>query len=387
MDANYSNDCINELRRVDIPPEKVYMGFGFYGRSFQLSDASCSTPGCRFRGGAEPGPCSDTSGILMYYEIMALLEQNPDLKPVYDKEAGVKYLVYNKDQWVSYDDEETFKQKVDWANKLGLGGSLIWASDAGKSTEHIAYAIAYTLQTTISTVLIPAWLERPSNIRMCRKKTRDFHLFPRPSLRTSSAKTGKAVGKPTNALRTAVIMITTIFPPTLAKVARSNQDGRKNAVEKANLVPSVARDKQTRVAVAGEEVQVVPSIAMGSVIQARSWSCNHHGVAFPERKTQTQNNVAGVLRHTAVTHPIGQKSPTSAAGPKGKCSVHPTHAFNTLTNENRGFHGRKGEKRPGCSSDETEVATLGSSEAPSKYCCKKPAPFVDCKWKGSRKHS
>lgn len=122
------------FRRVNIPPEKVYMGFGFYGRSFQLTDPNCSTPGCRFSGGANPGPCSDTSGILMYYEIMALLKENPNLKPVYDKEAGVKYLVFNNDQWVSYDDAETFKQKVEWANKIGLGGSLIWASDAGRYT-------------------------------------------------------------------------------------------------------------------------------------------------------------------------------------------------------------------------------------------------------------
>lgn len=40
------------------------MGFGFYGRSFQLSDPSCSNPGCQFSGGAAPGPCSDASGVL-----------------------------------------------------------------------------------------------------------------------------------------------------------------------------------------------------------------------------------------------------------------------------------------------------------------------------------
>lgn len=68
----------------------------------------------------------------MYYEIMALLKQHPELKPVHDKKAAVKYMVYNKDQWVSFDDADTFKQKVEWANKIGLGGSLIWASDTGK---------------------------------------------------------------------------------------------------------------------------------------------------------------------------------------------------------------------------------------------------------------
>ncbi|KAF2824330.1 glycoside hydrolase [Ophiobolus disseminans] len=124
--------------RVNIPPEKVFMGFGFYGRSFQLQDASCNTPGCRFKGGAAAGPCSDTSGILMYYEIMNLLKQNPSLKPIHDKDASVKYLVYNNDQWLSYDDAQTMKQKREWANKIGLGGSLIWASDADddKYTAH-----------------------------------------------------------------------------------------------------------------------------------------------------------------------------------------------------------------------------------------------------------
>jgi len=57
------------LWRVGIKPEQVVMGFGFYGRSFELADPSCFTPGCQFSGGARAGPCSTTSGILMYYEI------------------------------------------------------------------------------------------------------------------------------------------------------------------------------------------------------------------------------------------------------------------------------------------------------------------------------
>jgi chitinase len=41
----------------------------------------------------------------------------------------VKYITWNRDQWVSYDGQETFKQKIDFANKLGLGRLLIWAID------------------------------------------------------------------------------------------------------------------------------------------------------------------------------------------------------------------------------------------------------------------
>jgi chitinase len=117
------------LWRVGVKPEQVALGYGFYGRSFELSNPGCSTPGCAFKGGAREGPCSKTSGILMHYEIDAILKQVPNLKPVWDKKAAVKYLVFDKNQWVSYDDEDTFGQKIEWANSVGFGGALIWASD------------------------------------------------------------------------------------------------------------------------------------------------------------------------------------------------------------------------------------------------------------------
>ncbi|RYN32093.1 hypothetical protein AA0112_g6268 [Alternaria arborescens] len=114
--------------RNDIKPEKLNLGLGFYGRSFQLSDPSCYRPGCNFKGGASPGPCSDNSGTLTYKEIQQVIKQHK-ISPYYDKEAQVKYITWNQDQWVSYDDKDTFKAKIDFANKLGLGGLLIWAID------------------------------------------------------------------------------------------------------------------------------------------------------------------------------------------------------------------------------------------------------------------
>lgn len=123
--------------RVNVPPEKIVMGFGFYGRSFTLADPSCTKPGCPFKGASTPGPCTDTGGILAYYEIMAALNGNTGsskrstITPVHDKKDAVNYFTYDNNQWVSYDDATTFGQKVDWANTVGLGGSMIWASDLG----------------------------------------------------------------------------------------------------------------------------------------------------------------------------------------------------------------------------------------------------------------
>ncbi|PYH52732.1 glycoside hydrolase family 18 protein [Aspergillus niger CBS 101883] len=104
--------------RVNIPPEKIVMGFGFYGRSFTLAYKFCTNPGCLSKGASSPGPYSDTGSIT--------------ITPVYDRAAAVKYYTFDNDQWFSYDDGSTFAQKIAWANEVGLGGAMIWASDLGK---------------------------------------------------------------------------------------------------------------------------------------------------------------------------------------------------------------------------------------------------------------
>ncbi|WDK22883.1 hypothetical protein CGRA01v4_14174 [Colletotrichum graminicola] len=122
-------DFINVMSYENgVPANKLNTGLGFYGRAFQLADPSCNKPGCLFKGGATKGACSGESGILSYREIQEVIKVNK-IKPVHDKEAGVKYITWNTDQWVSFDDKETFKQKKDLAAKLGLGGYLMWAID------------------------------------------------------------------------------------------------------------------------------------------------------------------------------------------------------------------------------------------------------------------
>ncbi|KAM5502550.1 putative chitinase [Microsporum canis] len=40
--------------------------------------------------------------------------------------AGVNWITWDKTQWVSYDNEITFAQKINYANSLCLGGTMIW---------------------------------------------------------------------------------------------------------------------------------------------------------------------------------------------------------------------------------------------------------------------
>ncbi|CAK7207307.1 hypothetical protein SEUCBS139899_010117 [Sporothrix eucalyptigena] len=129
--------ALDLLWRAGVDPSKVVMGQGWYGRSFTLASSGCTTPNgvCKFTDGAKPGPCSNASGILDYQEIADIILKN-DLKPVHDETAAVKWISWDSNQWVSYDDADTFKQKRDFANKRCLGGLMVWAIDQVDQTAH-----------------------------------------------------------------------------------------------------------------------------------------------------------------------------------------------------------------------------------------------------------
>ena len=124
------------LWRSGVDPAKVVMGQGWYGRSFTLKDPSCNKPNgvCEFTGGAKAGPCSNAAGILDLEEIDDIIGKN-NLKPVHDETAAVKWITWDSDQWVSYDDSDTFKQKKDFANSRCLGGLMVWAMDQVDQTK------------------------------------------------------------------------------------------------------------------------------------------------------------------------------------------------------------------------------------------------------------
>ncbi|EFR05219.1 bacteriodes thetaiotaomicron symbiotic chitinase [Nannizzia gypsea CBS 118893] len=62
-------------------------------------------------------------------KILAELSKSPEL--VYNDEAGVNWITWDSDQWVSFDDGRTLKQKASFANNLCLGGTFAWALDLG----------------------------------------------------------------------------------------------------------------------------------------------------------------------------------------------------------------------------------------------------------------
>lgn len=66
-------------------------------------------------------------------EIIDIISKN-NLNPTWDKSAAVKWITWGGNQWVSYDDDDTFQQKRDFANSRCLGGLMVSKSPTAHST-------------------------------------------------------------------------------------------------------------------------------------------------------------------------------------------------------------------------------------------------------------
>ncbi|EHK21978.1 glycoside hydrolase family 18 protein [Trichoderma virens Gv29-8] len=132
-------DALDLLWRNNIPYDKVNMGLAFYGRGFTAADPKCLTPGCRYASGSEPWMCSHEVGIVFNSEISDIM-QSQNATPVLYKDAAVKVLTYNTNQWVAFDDEETLGLKLNFAKSKCLGGVMVWA--VSHETENATYSTA-----------------------------------------------------------------------------------------------------------------------------------------------------------------------------------------------------------------------------------------------------
>ncbi|PWY73016.1 glycoside hydrolase [Aspergillus heteromorphus CBS 117.55] len=141
--------ALDLLWGVDIKPSKINLGLAFYGRSYTISSASCSEPGCSYVSAADAGTCSDSAGILFNSEIEDIIAEY-DLTPTLYEDAAVKTITWDSDQWVSFDDEETWKLKAEYAKSVCLGGVMVWSIDEDDSNHTFSVGLAAALGNKIN---------------------------------------------------------------------------------------------------------------------------------------------------------------------------------------------------------------------------------------------
>ncbi|KAF9692141.1 hypothetical protein EKO04_010185 [Ascochyta lentis] len=130
------------ITKAGVPGNKIVVGVTSYGRSFQMAEAGCWGPTCKFTGDrvtsyATPGRCTDTGGYIADAEINEIIRGGASGKrqnsrvttQVLDTSSNSDVLVYDNDQWVGYMSESTKAVRTRLYASLGMGGTTDWASD------------------------------------------------------------------------------------------------------------------------------------------------------------------------------------------------------------------------------------------------------------------
>ncbi|CAN9512140.1 unnamed protein product [Ophioblennius macclurei] len=106
------------------PANKLMMGFATYGRTFRLTSSNTNV-GAPASGAAAAGPYTREAGFWSYYEICTFLQ---GAKIQWIDDQSVPYASKNN-EWVGFDNKESYEVKVDYMKKMEFGGVFVWALD------------------------------------------------------------------------------------------------------------------------------------------------------------------------------------------------------------------------------------------------------------------
>ncbi|KAL4744802.1 hypothetical protein BDW72DRAFT_199248 [Aspergillus terricola var. indicus] len=151
-------NALDLLWRNNIKPDKVVLGIAFYARVFAASNPNCMEPGCLFQSGGNAGVCSNEVGILLNSEIIEIMEKQ-QIKSTFDKNAAVKILKFDQNQWLTYDDADTFKLKAQFASSQCLGGVMVWAVSHDLPGGNYSRALGEAANRKVTAIALPALSE------------------------------------------------------------------------------------------------------------------------------------------------------------------------------------------------------------------------------------
>ncbi|MGI5396015.1 glycoside hydrolase family 18 protein [Streptomyces sp. CA-251251] len=125
----HSSATIDKLKGLGIPPSKLLLGIGFYGRGW--TGVSQAAPG-----GTATGPAKGTyeNGIEDYKVLRTSC-------PATGTVAGTAYAKCGNDWW-SYDTPQTIATKMAYKDRQGLGGTFFWELSGDTANGELIRAIS-----------------------------------------------------------------------------------------------------------------------------------------------------------------------------------------------------------------------------------------------------
>ncbi|XP_011787190.1 PREDICTED: chitotriosidase-1 isoform X3 [Colobus angolensis palliatus] len=98
--------AVQQWLQKGTPASKLILGMPTYGRSFTLASSSDTRVGAPATGSGTPGPFTKEGGMLAYYEVCSW--KGATKQRIQDQEVP---YIFRDNQWVGFDDVESFKTK------------------------------------------------------------------------------------------------------------------------------------------------------------------------------------------------------------------------------------------------------------------------------------
>ena len=122
-----TRQALEEYLSAGVPPEKIALGIGFYGRAWQGvgRGSNANTPGLYQPYKSIPKSPPFNNGTIDWTEIKEFLKPGSGYKRYWD-DIGKAPYIYNGDIWISYTDAEQIKILTDFVKEKKLGGVFVW---------------------------------------------------------------------------------------------------------------------------------------------------------------------------------------------------------------------------------------------------------------------
>ncbi|KAG9485372.1 acidic mammalian chitinase-like [Eleutherodactylus coqui] len=117
--------AMNYWKDNGVPAAKLLIGFPTYGRTFRNPNPNSCDVGIPVSGAGSAGPYTREAGFWAYYEICTWLK-GTTVKWIEDQR--VPYACKDN-EWVGFDNQQSYECKVKFLKESGFGGAMVWAID------------------------------------------------------------------------------------------------------------------------------------------------------------------------------------------------------------------------------------------------------------------
>ncbi|PGG99158.1 hypothetical protein GX51_06417 [Blastomyces parvus] len=132
--------ALSMLTKAGVANNKIFVGEASFGRSFHMASNDCSGPMCEFTGSktksdAQPGRCTNSSGLLAYAEIAEIIKRNSSSKVFHDQGSNSDIMLDEGD-YVSYMTPVTKETRRKYWESKNFAGTIDWTLDLQSFTAY-----------------------------------------------------------------------------------------------------------------------------------------------------------------------------------------------------------------------------------------------------------